>query len=416
VTLFGNNGSHNQKIVATPRGIFLTYTYYRGAPDPNLGNQQQVGWALLRSINGGLSFETLYQNYFHYGTNTPSLETHPTGDYLFLVDSDFSGASRSPSPSGTLYDDAFFYRFDATNDYRSPMVMQKIPAASAVKFSTKFDPASNLVYYFTWYRGEDSKELFALDGNGQVVNARHLTLPASSLEHYAYSTSDPWGVVYYAWTTANTSYSAGVNALYPGIHFIVQAGGSFKRADGTILSLPIAPDSFGPSNMVNSPDEIGKNIWLSNMLYKNGKLHFSYVSWKPDGSDYRQRYVRWDLTTGQEDIRTTDAMKGETISILSLHAFFSTSVNVSTSRLTFTGNATKDGVFGLGSIFSEDNGATWHDLAFQPMPPVSSGIYGVTGARELTSDGNVIGTLSLMKSGYVAPDLSDQIFFSFSSR
>ena len=257
----GNNGSHNQKIVSNGNGIFLTYTYYRGPESTS-----QIGWALLQSTDGGASFSVRYQQYTHFGTNTPTLESYPR-DYIFAVDSDFNHHSDS---SGNA--DAYFYRFDATTGFTTPSVMATIPGGSAVKFSTRLDPTNDLIYYYAWYHGE-SPQFYALDGNGTIVSETALTREGgwvndpnggvtTTVAHYPYVTSDPWGRIFAAWTTAATS---GLY-WYRDIHFMMASGGYWQRADGTAHSLPVWPDNYGNTDKVSSDDEYYMQNWLSSML------------------------------------------------------------------------------------------------------------------------------------------------------
>ena len=285
--------SHNQKVVANAHGIFTTHIRSRN----EAFTAQQ--WRLSRSRDGGATFETLYESVD--ATNAPAMETDAVGN-LYLVRSDFSDGSAS------------LYRFQA-DDYAQPTVT-RIPGGSAGKYCMNLDEARSQFYYFTWGRS-----LFVLGLDGAVLERQELTVDgANALPQYPLSFLDPSGVLHFAWTTQKH----GVY-LYWDIHYMASDDGaqSWRRMDGTPLSIPLPTDDSGTSDRITLDDEFEVHSWLSNLLVKDGKAHFAYAALTPT---WRQHYVRYDLATATRDVDLHPIFEGEEIRLASLDGFFASRI------------------------------------------------------------------------------------------
>lgn len=401
-TGFGTFQSHNQKVVSNSKGVFMTYLKARS---PSFDEQD---WQLSWSKDGGNTFQTLYEE--TSGTFPPTLETGEH-DNLYLL--------RADSRDG----DARLYRFSALNHYANP-VITKIRGASSDKFSMIYDRSRKQLYYFSCKRwGPDNKEhgfddplsyqfhVIGLDGT--ILLRQSLTKAgASAASEYSLLSLDGNHVLHTAWTTQhNIAYA---QAAYWDIHYMQSPDGgkTWRKFNGQPLTLPVVADENGPTDRISLPDEskvwpdgITKDghpkyasyrPWLSNMLAKDGKVHFLYLAQLPSA---RQHYVRYDLKTGQREKDTQQSdlnipadFKGQRIHIASPDGFFATRSSLPNSPLYCISKE-------LGSnrivcLASDDNGTTWYDYAVSDPFDTPSTLYAIGGCRELTSDGHIIGSFT----------------------
>ena len=347
--------SHNQKVAANANGIFTTHIRSRN----EAFTAQQ--WRLSRSLDGGATFETLYESVD--ATNAPAIETDAAGN-LYLVRSDFVDGSAS------------LYRFQAGDGYAQPAVA-RIPGASAGKYCMNLDESRGRLYYFAWGRS-----LFVLDLEGALLERQELTVDgANAGPQYPLSFLDPSGVLHAAWTTQKL----GVY-LYWDIHYMASDDGarSWRRMDGTPLQIPVPVDDSGPSDRITLDDEFEVHSWLSNLLVKDGKAHFAYAA---QVDSWRQHYVRYDLATGARDVDLHPIFAGEEIRLASLDGFFASRAGLPEAPLYYVSSAGGR----LGCLASDDNGETWYDYA---VSDESWNPYSIGGARELTAGGAIIGTFT----------------------
>ena len=347
--------SHNQKVASSPRGIFTTHLRSRN----EAFTAQQ--WRLSRSVDGGASFETVYESVD--ATNPPAIEADAAGN-LYLVRSDFVDGSAS------------LYRFPAGEDFAQPAV-SRIPGGSAGKYCMNLDEARGRLYYFTWGRS-----LFVLGLDGAVLERQQLTVDGDNAgPQYPLSFLDPSGALHAAWTTLQHGIY-----MYWDIHYMASDDGarSWRRMDGTPLEIPVAVDDTGPTDRITLDDEFEVHTWLSNLLVKDGKAHFAYAA---QAESWRQHYVRYDLAAAARDIDLYPTFEGEEIRLASLDGFFASRAGLPEAPLYYVSSAGGR----LGCLASDDNGVTWYDYA---VSEESWNPYSIGGARELTADGAIVGTFT----------------------
>jgi hypothetical protein len=356
-TGYGTFQSHNQKVVANARGLFMTHIRTR-----NEAYTAQT-WRLSWSQDGGASWRTLLEA--THATNPPVIETDGAAN-LYLVRPDFVDG------------DAHLYRFQAAEDYARPLVT-RIAGGAAGKYALLLDAGRRQLYYFAH---NNSFHVVGLDG---AVRASTNLLRAgkSALLQYPLLGLGQDGILHAAWTT-----QAHGRYLYWDIHYLQSAdgGGSWRTMAGTAVSPPVVADEGGPADRITLDDEFEVHTWLSSFLVKDGKAHFLYLA---QTQPPRQHYVRYDLKTAKRDRDVSPELKGETLALRGLDGFFATraaqpgaplfcvSRDANTSR--------------IACLVSLDNGDTWRDHA--AGDPVANP-YAIGGARELAPDGSVIGSFT----------------------
>ncbi len=360
-TYYATFQSHNQKVVQNDNGIFMTYLMDYDDSPPWPGR-----WRLVRSTDGGSTFESLYTSP-QVGSKTACIETDEDNNILAVCSDETD--DRRPF---------LYYRFLASRDYRTPEVF-KINHAASGKYSMMYDEDSGKLFLFNHYG-----KLFIVNATtGKLIRSRQVVefSGENATTQYPHVFIDGKHLLHHAWTTSHKE-----QYLYWDIHYInsPNGGNTWHRADGTRLSTPIKPDHSGRADQIILPDEFEYHTWLSNMIVKDGKAHFAYLAQTPNS---RQHYVRIDLLTGQIDHRIQPDWGGETISIRGLDGFFVTGPG--SSLLYYVGRANNSQI---GVIFSDDNGETWHDHAISPTVP--NAIYSIGGFREITSDDHIIGSFT----------------------
>jgi hypothetical protein len=354
-TLYATFQSHNQKVVANRHGIFMTYIRTRNEPF----NAQT--WRLLRSIDGGTSFSTIYEE--TAGTNAPALETDHDGN-LYVMRQNYDVSA-----------DATLYVFRPDDDYASHATYA-VPNGNSGKYAMYFDPARELLYYFSHYG-----EFYVIARDGQVLSQTQLiTSGPYAAPQYPYITVDERGFIYAAWTNVRHG-----EYLYRSIHVVrsIDGGASWQRLDGTPVTLPIVCDETGAATQVILDDELDVHTWLWNIITTDDKLHAAYLAQHTPG---RQHYVRYDAITGAEDLRIQPEFAGSALSLAALDGV-PVADRGSPRRLLIAAHAAGR----LGVLQSTTNGSTWLDYA--ASRPIAS-IYASGGAREVTDDGDVIGSFT----------------------
>jgi hypothetical protein len=359
-TYYATFQSHNQKVVQNENGIFMTYLvdYEDVAPWPGY-------WKLLRSTDGGESFEVLYTSP-KVGSKAPCIETDEDNNILALC----SDETQRNSPF-------LFHRFLASEDYRNPTIT-KINYAASGKYCMFYEEETGTAYIFNHYG-----KLFVLNAStGRLIRSKQVMefQGENATTQYPHLFVEE-GILHHAWTTNHKS-----QYLYWDIHYMKSpnGGNTWYTAAGERLREPRRPDHSGMADQIILPDEFTYHTWLSNMIVKNGKVHFVYLAQTPEP---RQHYVRIDLATGKIDRRTYPIWQGETISIRSLDGFFATGPG--TSPLYYVGMVD---FCRIGVLVSHDNGDSWHDYALSERIPNS--IYSIGGCREVTLDNHVIGSFT----------------------
>lgn len=358
-TYYATFQSHNQKVVQNANGIFMTYLldYTDVAPWPGT-------WRLVRSTDGGTTFRVVYTSPL-VGSKTACIETDEDNNILAVCSDETDPASPF-----------LFHRFLASRDYKDPQVT-KINNAASGKYSMMY--ASGKVYLFNHYG-----KFFIINATtGRLIGWKQVVefSGQNATTQYPHIYIEGTGLLHHAWTTNHKE-----RYLYWDIHYTnsPNEGEAWYKADGTRIYCPMLPDQSGKADQIILPDEFEAHTWLSNMIAKNGKVHFAYLA---QTTPPREHYVRIDLVSGQIDKRIFPEWKGETISIMGLDGFFATGPG--TSPLYYIGRANQTHI---GALVSHDNGETWHDLALSQS--IANGIYSIGGCRFITPDDYIIGSFT----------------------
>ncbi|MEK7633617.1 MAG: hypothetical protein AAB437_02125, partial [Patescibacteria group bacterium] len=361
-TGYGTFQSNNQKVVANQYGIFVTYLHSRNeAYDQNT-------WRLSRSTDGGKTFSTIYENI--NGTSAPVIETDTQGN-IYLAHPDWG--------IGYTQTYALFYIFTPSNNFTNPTISQ-IPNSASGKYAMMIDEPRGQLYFLA-HNGTFS----VLGLNGDVrKNYELLTGGSSAYQMYSYLYLNVNGDLYVAWTTQKKD-----KYMYWDIHFMLSKDGglTWQKPNGQTLTSPVVSDETGPTDRITLNDEFDVHSWLWTIIVKNGKAHFAYMAQFPLPNT-RQHYVRYDLSTAQKDLDIYPVWKGEIISFLNLDGFCATHVSQSDFPIYCISRSYPD--LHLGVLVSYDNGTNWHDYAVSDFN--DQNLYSIGGAREITSDGYIIGS------------------------
>ncbi|MBL8680185.1 MAG: hypothetical protein JNK05_13500 [Myxococcales bacterium] len=373
-TIYGTFQSHNQRVVRTRDGTFLSYLRRRT-------DSAEAHWVLARSTDDGLSWSTVREGM--HGTNAPSLETD-SADALYVVHSDWRTDQTGPG---------YFYRYNA-GSLAAPAVEQSIPNGTGSKFTTCWDAFRSRLYVLTFW-DELPRNFFTIRPDGSVERALRLYAPgprgAVQYPHCKVIGSD----LYVAWTTDPVG-SAPMGLNYRDIHFVLSrdGGASWVRGPWNLapLTLPITADETGPATQVVLPDELDTNTWLSNFVPTARSLHLMYYAAAPLN---RQHAVRFDLSTGARSIDRQPRWLGNGHGLRTLDGFFVD--DTARSGLLFAVGAGEDGR--LTVLATSDDGQTWFDFAVGPAPVAGRALYAIAGSRSVSSDGFILGA-------YTAQDVS----------
>ena len=364
--------SHNQKVVSNRHGIFLTHLRTR-----NEAYTAQT-WRLSRSTDGGQSFATVYEA--THATNPPVTETDDLGN-VYLVRVDFSDRN------------AYLYRFLAERQFEEPIIT-KIPGAAAGKYAMILDPQRQQLYFFAH---NNSFNVIGLDGT--VRRSLRLLRPGpNAVLQYPLLGLGRDGTLHAAWTTQKHG-----EYLYWDIHHMLSrdAGVNWTHLDGTPLTPPVIADQDGDALRITLDDEYDSHTWLSSFLVKGGKIHFLYqAQTKPR----RQHYVRYDIASGKRDQHRQPEFRGASIQLNGLDGFFATRTADADSPLYCVGHDQGR----VACLVSKDNGATWQDFA---RTEKSFGLYSLGGCRQVTEEGDIIGTFTDQAGSNLTTDRKSKVYF-----
>jgi len=388
-TGYASFGSYRHLVVSNKYGIFFTY---KVTADATTGFGE---WRLMRSTDGGKTFTTVYKQNSLYYSNL-SLETDSAGNLYTIV---YNTATET-----------LFYKFSSSNGFSVPIVSKSIPGAST-NFSGKsvflLDEPHNQLYAFTHV----GRKFYIFDLQGMVKKEYQLLTELTYAQGSTGYLQYPLlylneGILYAAWTNAmnaetNQKLYGNITNRYTSIHFMLSKDGgtTWKKPDGTPLTLPVISNDQGPATMISRSDE--PSSWLWSFLVKNGKAHFLYNYWpyksdgKPDYAKYRYHYVRYNLMTQKKDdfvyapsteglISGVSSWGGDTIHLVNQNGFLATKKG---SNDIYAVSKTKEGPIGI--LVTHDEGNTWHDVAISES--LSGNYGGVVGAQELSSDGTILG-------------------------
>jgi hypothetical protein len=398
-TAFGTFQSHNQKVVVNAYGIFMTYLHKRHCCDSSLnsccdiddpfctdevtkdcrdaGRDAISTWRLLRSVDGGATFTTIYEG--RHGTTPPVLETDWQGNIYLAHPDTFQGGQN-----------AYLMRFLASNNFQNPATAT-LTGPWNQKFAMEIDEHRGQLYFFGW-----GDKFFRIRISDLAILAEYqLTQDGTNAEmHYPHLYLDDYGHLYLAWTTVRINPAlngqCGNNHAYWSIHFMrsLDGGVTWRKPSGQILTPPIIADNTGPTDEITPADERCVSTWLSTFLVKGDKAHFVYFA---DAPVNKQHYVRYDLVTSQID-RNVVPFMGDTISVRNLDGVCATRRSI---KEIFCVSMSTDNRIAV--LRSEDNGLTWRDHALGPVSPT----YSLGGSPQITYDGYIIGSYT------ESPDFND---------
>ena len=365
-TGYGTFQSHNQKIVSNANGIFITYLHYF---DKETDEQKNI-WHLARSTDRGKTFETIYEGV--HPTRAPAIETDAQNN-IYLSHSSYN------SPGDYFY----FYRFLASKDYKEPLISTFFNQPCAAKFAMTYDEKRQQFYIATQFG-----KVLTVGTDGVLRQSKQLlTKSSKACPQYPHLKMDAEGNLHHGWTTALLDKYG-----YRSIHHMLSADGakSWENLDGTQINFPCYADETGQAKMINLPDELEVNTWLSSMLPKDGKVHFRYDA---DAKIPKMHYMRYDIATGQREIDSwkdfpDNQWRGDKIILHRGNGFFAADSDVSGSTLYAIAQDSDDYI---ACLASDDNGDTWYDFA---RSKEKYNAYAMGGCGEITDDGLIIGSFT----------------------
>lgn len=373
-TGYGTFQSHNQKVVANRRGIFMTHI--RSRNEPYTAQQWRLSW----SRDGGQSFDTLDEA--THATNPPILETDDA-DNIYLIRPDF------------LDGHAYLHRYLADQHYLKPSSW-RIPNGAAGKYSMAIDRQRNRLCYFA-HNG--TFHLVGLDGK-VLSSTNFISAGQSAMLQYPLLYLDDGGTLHAAWTTQKHDVY-----LYWDIHYLQSPDGgqTWRTMSGAAVSPPVVADEGGPADRITLADEFEAHTWLESFFVRAGKAHFLYLAQtKPP----RQHYVRYDLGSARREIDRQPNFQGETLSLLGLDGFFATSAAQPGAPIYVVSRDAS--ASRLACLASDDEGSTWHDYA---ASPTVINPYSIGGCRETTADGWIIGSFTEQVATTSVPDGVPKVYF-----
>ncbi len=351
--------SHFQKIVVNKNGIFLSNATELHTQE----NGYKAHWKILRSTDGGASFQDFYNSAER--SKLPALELDLEGNILAVNSSSFIKFTNS--------------------DHQNPLKVPLTDGLGYGKYSATFDKSRNRLY-FCDYDGKFYR-INPSDGSHDYVQVTSHGTEARL--HYPYLSMDG-ETVYLGWTT--TPSSGGSDYREIRYIFSEDGGNSWQAAsEGNVaaqLTLPIITDEHGPAPMVNLAEELGSVIvWNADMLAFDSKVHFMYMGqWSPS----IQRYMRMNPQNNEREAYHSPHFGGENLSIYSNSSFF-----VMDKR-----HGKKGRLFAVGKnpgqqnivvIASNDQGSTWYDYGISNSGIYQNSGWNLTGHREITADGYILG-------------------------
>ncbi len=365
-SFYGTFQSHNQKVVATPDGIFMTYSRNR-VPSAE-ADAETCLWRLVRSTDGGQSFQTDYESI--NGTRAPVLETDEAGN-LYMAHPDWNDKAKP----------FYFYRFSRGGDYGKPTITTIPNVACGAKYAMAYDPTRQQFYIAAQFG-----QLLTVSPEGKLLRRTmgFTQRGPNAVTQYPHLVVSPDGVLHLAMTTVGTSKTG--RDIYWDIHYMGSPDGglTWRRMDGALLPEAPVPDDTGPTDRISLDDEFEVNSWLANMLVKDGKVHFIYHG-------KTTHYLRYDLATGKKDVALDGPQFGGSELALCNNS------GLLAGRLDQTGSplycVARDPDHGtLACLVTCDNGQSWADHALSSRTFADN--YATGGARQITDDGYVIGSFT----------------------
>ena len=367
--------SHNQKVVSSSQGVFLAYNYAASE------NYRSNSWRLVFCTNSASSFGTVLDV---PGTIHPPVLETDSEMRVFLAHAAYDG-------------NAYLYQVAplAIGGIRGPFT---ITNGYSGKICMSFDSSSRELAYMvgTWATGP----FRILSPAGDLLWYRELfSAPATRLAQceYPHISRDPASrQIFVAWTTQRIPLSE-YPYLYWDIHCMKSGNGGrdWFALSGREILPPVPPDNTGPADQISLDSEFSVHTWLSSFMFKEGKLHFVY--WV-DSVPQQQKYVRLDANSGVREKSISRIFGGSSDQVAGLDGFFAGRSTVSNSTMYFVSSIESE--TRLACMASDDNGSSWYRYAESDVTFPRGryhGIYSITGARELTASGAIIGAFTQLK-------------------
>lgn len=387
----------NQKVMSNSKGIFVSHNRSANVGKPYYTAQR---WRLSQSTDGGQTFKTVYESMT--SSNPPLLETDAKDNMYFL-----------DHPIPHTLGQARLNRFDAESDFK-PLKSTILSNGKAGKYAMFLDEQREQIYYIAQ---NDWFHVIGTDGKAKK-SYRLLKAGPQADMMYPYMTMSKMGDLYIGWHTQD--YASPY--VRRSIHVIKSSDGgiSWTTLDGSgTLSIPIIDDDTGPADMVNDTDELEVTTPINGFMVKDGKLHVIY---QVDREIDEMHYKRYDLVSNKWDVDANPFFNGGPPQEKDNSGFLATDSATPGSTLYFvtgTDNRTR-----LICFASDDNGETWHQYAIGDTSyPINQagwhGIYCIGGARELTSEGQIIGTFTEVADfarSYYEPHSGKMHFFKIKGK
>lgn len=349
--------SNTQHVVSNRSGIFATYVKTRNE------DYSAQNWRLVRSTDGGSSFSLVAEGVA--ATNPPVIETDDEGNiYSCRVDWKNNNTAIDCFPSAS--------NFTQTRTL-------DLPGVAGGKFAMSLDRVRNHLCFITL-----DGVLHRIGVNGTTLAPVKLLVPGEkAVLQYPSLHFDERNDLYFCWTTvAHGKY------LYYDIHVMrsMDGGDRWETISGKQLTLPLAADDGGYTDLISTKDEFEVTTWLANALPRFGKLHAIYET---QSEVRRYNYVRFDTLQGKEELRISPRFGGMTLSVQGLDGGLASQANKPDATLfAVVKDATRPR---LACLRSDDQGNTWKDWA---VSQEVTSPYAIGTCREITADGAVIGTFT----------------------
>ena len=373
-TGYATFGSNNQRVVSNAHGIFVSYlSNYGGTPTTS----GRATWRLVRSTDGGKTFDRIFTSKAIYESKAPAIETDEQSNVYLYHSTHFTGK-----------DPGLLYKFSAADNYATTKIFE-VPNGSFGKYALLYDrPRKQLLLWahHGWYN--------VMDTDGKVLLTERIIDHSGGQNanlQYPHLSLDSGGTLWAAWTTENPA----EHTWYWDIHTMKSPdqGVSWQTAAGEPLATPVIPDDTGPADRITQDDEFESKSFLLNHMARNSKVHFVYRTYNRRSGPGINRFVyaRLDVATGLIDKRITPAWgsaDGKT-PMAGGHGFFATRREDPNAPLYFVGQSGRR----IVAVASYDNGDTWQTAAVSEEQYPR--IYAVSGAREISADGYIVGAFTV---------------------
>lgn len=412
--------AHIQSTVENEYGIFTSY----GAP---------AGVVVRQSVDGGQTFSirkigpgmgagsplvTTPEGSVHAFAGSGRCGVQPATElWNFFPDNSMStrsvGSQSQAGKSSAIYDASRRRFYYATTDADAAV------CGSAGNFFQISNDGTNYSITARWVWSKVNRQVVSCF-NGNQQSAVELEYPQLAMTN---------SELVFAWTTL-FNYGSGSctahnaeNYNYYSIHYVTSTDGgqSWRRIpySGEALTEPFESQGSFHLNQVNLPDEFYEGplthengTWLHGMAIQGNRLHMAYGRMRTQlGTTDRSHYTQFNWTTGARILDSFDSTNFWTVDGIQI-ALTQTSTGFFVVEpwgasqegplyfVTMGPRSTAD-IARLIVLASYDEGLSWSIYAMKEVPAAGTGrtLYGISGYRRLTSDGFIIGTLTVDGGG-----------------